>query len=233
MDADDGNGEKSTTTFRWINVARYAVASVVTVLIATVVVIAIKMVVRPDTLIVRVVGGFISVETPPGLLPNHLLLQFKVKADNPSGRAVMYYYNISGYLFDKNISASTSNPQGDCFVSIQIKNKTLQQQQAVYSYTWSTVGPEIMTPSYFYMLYHNRSARIDDVTMRIQGDLVTELLSGYNRTARRTTYYCSPLVVGWAPTTTRGAQDDDEANTNAQGSGLCVEALESTLTSAR
>jgi hypothetical protein len=170
MDAD-GNGEKSTTTFRWINVARYALTSVVTVLIAAVVVIAIKMVVRPDSLKVRVVGGFISVETPPGLPPNHLLLQFKVKADNPSGRAVMYYYNISGYLFDKNISASTSNPQGDCFVSIQIKNKTLQQQQAVYSYTWSTVGPEIMTPSYFYMLYHNRSARIDDVTMRIQGNL--------------------------------------------------------------
>jgi hypothetical protein len=63
--------------------------------------------------------------------PPMLVLQLGLRADDPAGRARMYYVDITGYLFDKNVSASSSHPSSDCIVSFRVKDKVVAQQKAV------------------------------------------------------------------------------------------------------
>jgi hypothetical protein len=79
------DGEEAS--FRWIDVARYAVASVVTVLMVVVVVKA-KMLLRPQALYLSVPGG--SLLTRPVQAWGELLLDFTTRAQNPSNRASLY-----------------------------------------------------------------------------------------------------------------------------------------------
>ncbi|CAD6337934.1 unnamed protein product [Miscanthus lutarioriparius] len=204
---DGDAAEKSP--FRWIDAARYVVASVVAVLIIAVIVNAIKVVLRPESLFFSVSGGCVPmVRINQSSSQPMLVLQLGLRADNPAGRARMYYVGITGYLFDKNVSAASLHPSSDCIVSFRVKDKVVEQKKAVVSSVNIKANRRTMERSYFDLLYSgNGSTFFRDVTMRLDGTLITEVPSGFNASSRRTTYYCPQLLVG-------GDSSDDDAFKN-------------------
>ncbi|CAD6337967.1 unnamed protein product [Miscanthus lutarioriparius] len=197
MTADgEGGGEKSK--FRWLDAARYAVAAAVTVLIMAVIVNAVKVVLRPDSLQLSVdKGSIFTAQYPP-----QLIMELKLRAQNPSGRVRMYYVGVTGYLFDNTTSASASlDPGYDSVVIFKPKDMAVVQQEALdCSLGMKVVREKQMDPSHFDVLYNGSS--FSDMTLRLDGDLITEVTSELNMT-RRTTYYCEELLVG--------GNGDDEA----------------------
>ncbi|KAL6861614.1 hypothetical protein ACP4OV_017314 [Aristida adscensionis] len=184
----DAAGEKST--FRCLDAARYAVAAVVTVFIVAVVGNAIRVVLRPDTL--RLAAGG-AVSSTPDPASHAVLLSLTLRTDNPSDRVRMYFVNLSAYLFDSNTTAATANPGDDSFIVFPLPDLVVRQQVST-SVDSSVLGQnENMNPPFFDMLYAERET-IAGVTLRVDGDLVTEVRSGINRTRQRS-YYCWPLVV--------------------------------------
>ncbi|XP_062227528.1 uncharacterized protein LOC133925794 [Phragmites australis] len=194
----EGNIEKPPP-FRWLDVARYAVASVVTVLILAVIINSIKVVLRPGTLSLSVTGGSLPVTRSP--TPEKVVVFYSnLRAQNPSGRARIYYINITAYLFDSNTSASSSNPAYDSMFYFHLEDiVVLHQEDTVYS-SLRANGTKDYMPEYFDTLYNNKNATISDVTMRLDGNLTTEVTINKTRLA---TFYCTPLIVGGDP--------DDEA----------------------
>ncbi|TKW19345.1 hypothetical protein SEVIR_4G014600v4 [Setaria viridis] len=199
---DGGDDGKNPAAFRCIDAVRYTVALVVTVLIVSVIVNAIKFVLRSDPLHVSIVGGFVStanLSTSPPSRIDILALDFDVRAQNPSGRTRMYYVNISAYFFDGNTSASTLAPAYDSMVysARDIPSIVVPQQSAVDSYMLVMATNKTM-PDYFDSLHGG--GRMSGVTLRLDGNLTTEVY-GSNST-RLTTYYCEKLLLG-------GHKDDE------------------------
>ncbi|CAL5050537.1 unnamed protein product [Urochloa decumbens] len=187
----DGNGEKSA--FRWIDAARYTVAAVVLVLIVAVIVNAIKLVLRPEPLSLSVDGGTVFVrrlhQSPP-LLQFH----FNLRAQNPSGRAHMYFLNITAYLFDSNASAAAPDPGPGSFIYFPLDDMRLLPLRGIDNLAELTAGRDIMTESYFDELYNgNSSASIRGVTVRLDGVVITEV--AVKNDTRNSTYYCRPVLV--------------------------------------
>ncbi|CAN6179664.1 unnamed protein product [Urochloa humidicola] len=210
MSSDEDSGDKSTT-FRCLDAVRYTVATVVTLLIVTVIVVSIKVVLRPESLQLSVVGGAVSsTPLPGGANAAEVILDVKLRAENPSGRAHMYFFSITAYLFDNKTQASTPTPDKDCFIMLQPSpdgDFAVAQQMGMIS-AWYVEGKNdsnVMDLSYFDMLYRERRT-ISDVTMRVDGSLVTEVSSMINRT-HLATYYCWPLVVVGNPADDEAAKD--------------------------
>ena len=195
-----GGGEKSSFR-RWLNATRYAVAAAVTVLIMVVIVNAIKVVLRPDSLQLSVPGGAISAgrfKPPPEEL---LAVELNLRAHNPSGRVRMYYLDITAYLFDKSTPASASRtPDFDSVVYFNPKDIAVLQQETVDSFLALKLKKASLGPPYFDVLYNG--SRVSDMTLRLDGNLVTEVTSELNK-SRQASYYCEQLLVG--------GNSDDEA----------------------
>ena len=100
--ADHGKTTTSWTRFRWLYVARCTVASVVTVLAVAVIARAVVVMLRPEKLQLKLSGGHVEVDHIPSLPPpgNIVKLKFVLWANNPSGRASVYYTNITVRLTD-------------------------------------------------------------------------------------------------------------------------------------
>jgi len=62
----------------------------------------------------------------------------------------------------------------------------------------ATNDPGVMNQTYFELLYNTKGGGgvIGDMTLRVDGSLVTEVSSGFNMTRLQVTYYCRPLLVG-------------------------------------
>ncbi|KAJ1257675.1 hypothetical protein BS78_10G013800 [Paspalum vaginatum] len=207
-DRGDGGGTgKHQPTFWCLNVARYTVAAVVTVLIFLVVVVAIKFVLRPDSLHLSVVGG--SVHSTPQPRKKAVTLALNIRAENPSGRARMYLLNITAYLFGNATQASTPTPNEDCIILFKPVDEAVRQQTAVDSMTSVEVpdDPGVMDTSYFDALY-TKGGAISDAMLRVEGSLITEVTSRINRT-RPVTYYCGPLLVGGDEASKSKGRNDD------------------------
>ncbi|KAF8732692.1 hypothetical protein HU200_015025 [Digitaria exilis] len=188
-----GDSEKQPP-FRWLNVARCAVAAVVMVLILAVIINAVQVVLRPNSLSLTVVEGTVFVKRLPE--EKNLSLSLDLRAENPSGRARMYYTNLDAYLLNTTVE-STAKPRRDCIIYFRPKDiVAFDQQQAVMSSMKLHVTNKSM-PGYFDTLYANGIMR--DVTLRLDGDLVTQVT--INET-RRATYYYMSLIVG-------GDRDDE------------------------
>lgn len=202
-------GDSEKPPFRWLDVARCAVTAVVTVLILAVIINAIQVVLRPNSLSLTVVSGTVFVRRLPE--EKNLSLSLDLRAENPSGRARMYYVNITAYLLNSTLE-STAKPVRDSIIYFRPKDMVVfDQQQAVMSSMKLHVTRASMAPGYFDALYANGTTR--DVTLRLDGDLVTQVT--INET-RRTTYYCRSLIVGGDP--------DDEAFRNWQDDVHCTKA---------
>ncbi|TVU04301.1 hypothetical protein EJB05_50127, partial [Eragrostis curvula] len=196
MEGREGDGGSEKSAFRWLNAARFAVAAVVIVLIVVVIVNAIKVVLRPDTLRLSVVGGSVY-STPLPADQAAVALDLTLRAENPSGRVRMYFLNITIYLFNNTTPASTSKPFDDSIIAFQAVDEVVAQQMSADSACKVEATNDDMTSPYFDMLYAKRDI-ITDVTMRVDGKIVTEVRSGINRT-NLAMFYCWPLFVGGYP----------------------------------
>ncbi|KAF7094431.1 hypothetical protein CFC21_096741 [Triticum aestivum] len=80
----------ATKRFGWLYVARWAAASVVTVLAVAVIIRAAVLMLRPQKLQFRLSGGHVAVDRIPSMPPpdNVVTLTFVFVAYNPSGRAL-------------------------------------------------------------------------------------------------------------------------------------------------
>ncbi|KAL6861618.1 hypothetical protein ACP4OV_017318 [Aristida adscensionis] len=196
MSANGGGGAKKSA-FRCLDAARYAVAAVVTVVIVGVIVKAIWVVFRAESLELTVVGGSVSAApaaAPPA--PPAVAIGLSLRAQNPSGRVRMYYLSITGYLFDGNTSAATANPDDDSIALFRLKDVAATQQEAVDADVHLRVDGRSMTGEYLALLYGG--GRMSEVTLRLDGRLVNEVRSGFNKSSLAT-YYCEQLVVGGSP----------------------------------
>ncbi|CAN6215352.1 unnamed protein product [Urochloa humidicola] len=189
--AGGADGEKSGCW--WVDAARYAVAAVVTLLIVVVIVKAIKVVLRPEPLQLWVAGGSVSAVAIPPPPTEMVKLGLNIWAQNPSDRVRMYFLNITGYLFDKNTSAAAADPGFDSMVEFPVKDIVAVQLEGLESVLQMDVSNRSMTPESFDILYNGGS--MSDVTLRLDGNLFTEVTSELNKT-RRATYYCEQLLVG-------------------------------------
>ncbi|WVZ82826.1 hypothetical protein U9M48_030042 [Paspalum notatum var. saurae] len=210
--ANEDGGDSEKSRFRCLDAARYVVAAAVTVLILAVIVTAIKVVLRLDSLQISVHNR--SINTIPIMSPPEpeaaLVLELQLRGENPSGRVRMYYLNITAYLFDNTTSASAStDPESDSVLFFKLpKDIAVLQQEAVDSSlnTNPPVKKNMMDPLYFDMLYNG--SRFSDMTLRLDGNLVTEVTSEFNRT-RPTTYYCEQLLVGGNPNDDASKSSED------------------------
>ncbi|KAG2583283.1 hypothetical protein PVAP13_6KG166824 [Panicum virgatum] len=215
----DSDGEKSS--FRWLNAVRYVVAAAVFVLIVAVAANAIKVVLRPDTILFSVPGSSVFTRRFPRsrVEGDKLLFSFTVRALNPSGRARMYYYNITAYFFDNTTTPATESrsPSDDCLILFELgdMNVAPMQYEDTTKVLNTTRDPDHITTSFFDKLNKPAAARINDVvTMRVDGTLVTESISGFNTTPKLTTYYCRQLVVGLNP--------EDQASLSSQATRCTI-----------
>ncbi|KAF8732680.1 hypothetical protein HU200_015012 [Digitaria exilis] len=192
------DGKKSR--FRCIDAARYVLAFVVTLLIVTVIVIAIQVVRRPDVLHVSVAGSTIYAEKLLLLQPPTLDLSLTILADNPSGRVRMYYHNISVHLFDNKTLPTTPNQDFYSMGFFGIPDIVVPQIRKVSSYVHANAINGSFDSNYFKFLYDDPDRQIRGVTLRLDGELVTEVSSGpkANRTVQ-TTYFCDNLLLGGDP----------------------------------
>lgn len=196
--------DSKKSTFRCIDAVRYVVALVVTVLTVSVIVNAIKVVLRPDVLHVSVIGSsmytqkrLLQLQLPPAPPTETLTLYLNIRAQNPSGRARMYYLNIVAHVFDNKTLPSTPKQDYDSMVYFNISNLVVAQKVAVDSVLHLTVTNRSFDPSYFKFLFDD-GGQMSGVTLRLDGELVTEVKSGLNKTSQ-TTYFCDELFVGGDP----------------------------------
>ncbi|KAF8662255.1 hypothetical protein HU200_056457 [Digitaria exilis] len=209
----EGGGEKSTFQ-RCLDATRYTVAAAVTFLMVVVIVSAVKVVLRPESLRFSVAGGSIVSSARPLVVKEETIaLELILRAENPSNRARMYYVNITAYLFDKNTSASASpTPEDDSIFYFKPDDIDVPQQEAVHSFvtmdlmkrttevdSWVALKltKDQVNRPYFDMLYNG--SRISDTTLRLDGQLVTEVNYEFNKTRPMTSYYCEQLLVGGDP----------------------------------
>ncbi|TKW19333.1 hypothetical protein SEVIR_4G013400v4 [Setaria viridis] len=209
-----GDGEKSG--FRWLDLARYAVAAVVTVVIIAVVVHAIQVVFRPDSLTLSVLGGSVSTNSLPPATDPSLSFSYTLRARNPSGRVRMYYFNINTFLFNSSTPATTPEPMADCLVSFQLPDMSVMQMRFTDSLIQRTVqrNPNDIMPFAFDAL-HKTGGSIKDVTMLVNGTLVTEIRFGFNTTPRVVKYYCRQLVVGLYDVATMKTDQETSCTTSS------------------
>ncbi|CAN6179663.1 unnamed protein product [Urochloa humidicola] len=188
--AASGDGEKSG--FRWVDAARYAVAAVVTLLIVVVIVKAIKVVLRPEPLQLWVAGGSVSAVAIPPPPREMVKLGLSIWAQNPSDRVRMYFLNITGYLFDKNTSAAASTDlESDSMFYFPAKDIVAVQLEVLESVLQMNANNRTLES--FDILYNGGG--FSDVTLRLDGNLITEVTSELNKT-RQATYYCEQLLIG-------------------------------------
>jgi len=164
----DGDDDGKTSAFRCLDAARYTVAAVVTVLIIAVVVTSLKVVLRPESLRLSVVDGVVYSTPLPA--SEAVTLQLNLRAENPSGRARMYFLNVTAYLFDGATPASTPTPDEDCIIFFNPTDGAVRQEMAVDLMTSveATNDPAVMNQTYFELLYYTKGGVgvIGDMTLR-------------------------------------------------------------------
>ncbi|KAJ1257680.1 hypothetical protein BS78_10G015700 [Paspalum vaginatum] len=193
---DEGCGGKHQRgSFRCLDAARYTVAAVVTVLIVTVIVIAMKLLLRPESLRLSVVGGAVYTTRRPAADQKAVTLALNLRAENPSGRARVYLLNVTAYLFDNATQASTPTPEDDSFTFFTLVDEAVRQQLAVDAVTSVDATEDSMDPAHLDALCAEGGGVIADAALRVDGSVVTEVRSGVNLT-RLATYFCWPLLVG-------------------------------------
>lgn len=178
-----------TTRFRWLYVARCAVASVVTVLAVVIIVRAVVVMLRPEKLQLKVTGGYVSVGRIPSMPPPEVTFVFTLRAFNPSGRAFIDYTNVTVRLVSNNASSAAAKiAQFDLPQSISVS-----QQMAHEAHVNVSLTPEEDVPlRYVQALFDGGSVSAE---MEVDGLLTSHTMKGISRHDIPTTYYCWPVTI--------------------------------------
>ncbi|PUZ46623.1 hypothetical protein GQ55_7G096300 [Panicum hallii var. hallii] len=204
MEADGGGGDKPSR-LQCLNVTRYVVAAVMTVLVVGVTFSTVKLLIvyrrlHRDPLYLSVVRGTVYVRRAPAT-HSPAALAFYIGVRVSSARAINYFHvNGKAYLFDGNappprssaaIVVSSDSDQGR-------PAKAVQQEAQYYFLMEVKATRGTMNASYFDALYGGGGGggSLNILTsLRLEGTFVTELRSGGNTTYPRSTYDCWPLIV--------------------------------------
>lgn len=209
---DDGSKLQPTATrFRWLNLARCTLASVVTVLAVVVIARAVVVLLRPEKLRLSVAGGRVSVSRMPAMKPlPRVNMSFVLRAFNPSGRASIEYTGITVALraIDDGDAASPAAaapiiaqfPFPDVPVAQQVAHEAAARV--------SLAAAEDVPLRYVKALFDGRGI---SAAIQVDGFLTTRMeIDG--RISRSnggvaTTFYCLPVTIAV------GDGDDDESRT--------------------
>jgi hypothetical protein len=195
-------GSKTTSrcrSFRWLYVARLAVASVVTVVAVAVIVRAVVVMLRPEKLQLKLAGGHVTVRDIPSLPPPHNAVQLKfiLRANNPSGRASIAYTNIT-VRFTEASSSSSSSPAPAARIAefglpepIAVPQRTAHEAAVIVS----LVPGEDLPMRYVRALYDGRA--VTGAEMKLSGLLTSKVAMA--TTSVNTTYYCWPISIAVGP----------------------------------
>ncbi|KAL6839601.1 hypothetical protein ACP4OV_030540 [Aristida adscensionis] len=178
---------------KYLDKVRWVLTGIGVLLIIVVGVVVMSIAIRREKLDVWVPGGIISVEQDDYSTssPSSLTFNFTLQAANPSGRARIYFVNISATVEVNNASSSTATK----ILNIGIADiDVVQETTATVIVRANNVSRKLMNAFYFDKLQNNGSI-IYDATMLLNGSLVTGVNSIYNRTQNATVYRCSPLNV--------------------------------------
>lgn len=203
---DDDVDATEKSTFRCLDAARWVVAAAVMVVIVAVTAYAFKVVFRPGTLSLSIVGGSVAVErihsSNSSSSSQNLTFTYSLHAMNPSGRIRIYYTNIRAKL-----KAINSTKDDNSFLVLVLPDVALAPQSAVDTFLKMTTAARApFQEEYFRKLGNGTS--IDKAWIELNGTLVVENFSGHNMTpVASTLYYCWPIVV------LGGDEDDDSGGT--------------------
>ncbi|KQK19624.1 hypothetical protein BRADI_1g49390v3 [Brachypodium distachyon] len=214
MAADQSSGKTTTTCrrFRWLYVARWAVATAVTILAVAVIIRAVVVLLRPEKLQISLAEGRVAVDYIPSLPPpgNAVTFQFLLRASNPSGRASIVYTNVTIRLTDVSVPRAIAG-FGLSPTVVAVSQRTTRE-------TAVTVG---LTPgddvpmTYVRALFEGRS--VGGVEMEVSGLLASHVAmaakGGVTTTAVTTTsgaasYYCWPVTIAVVDAAQQATSDD-------------------------
>ncbi|PAN37587.1 hypothetical protein PAHAL_7G104000 [Panicum hallii] len=202
MEADGGGGDKPSR-LQCLNVTRYVVAAVMTVLVVGVTFSTVNLLIvnrrfHRDPLYLSVVRGTVYVRRAPAT-HSPAALAFYIGVRVSSARAINYFHvNGTAYLFEGNAPRS--------YAAIVVSSdsdrgrpaKAVQQEAQYYFLMEVKATRGTMNASYFDALYGGGGGdgSLNILTsLRLEGKFVTELRSGGNTTYPWSTYNCWPLIV--------------------------------------
>ncbi|RLM65212.1 hypothetical protein C2845_PM16G04440 [Panicum miliaceum] len=212
MEADGGGGDKPSR-LQCLNVTRYVVAAVMTVLVVGVTFSTVNLLIvyrrfHRDPLYLSVVRGTVYVRRAPAT-HSPPALAFYIGVRVSSARAINYFHaNGTAYLFDGNAPPPRSSKDLERAAAIVVSSDSDQgrpakavQQEAQYYFLMEVKATRgTMKASYFDALYGGGGggggSSLNILTsLRLEGTFVTELRSGGNTIYPWSTYDCWPLIV--------------------------------------
>lgn len=224
----DGEGKQSFR-FRWCSdAARYAVASVVTILIVAVVVKAV-MVLRQPPLYLSVLSaeGGSALFSWNASQPEELSFNLFIRLKNPSGHVQIYYNNMTVYIFGKDTSPWSSNPEDDSMFHILLagsRETRLPPQEDSFTSKFlilrksgvqmepSDFDEVELKPSDFDVLSRaTRTGIVTELMLRMDVRLSTRPISvsDPDTPGRWRSFFCRPLLAGGNLETSLGIQFKD------------------------
>ncbi|KAF0902420.1 hypothetical protein E2562_016255 [Oryza meyeriana var. granulata] len=198
MTADDGS--KLTARFRWLNLARCTVATVVTVLAVVVIARAVVVLLRPEKLRLSVAGGSVSVTRMPAMKPlPRVNISFVLRAFNPSGRASIEYTGLSVTL--RAVDNYNPSPAAAAMPAIISKfpfpDMFVAQQMAHEAKASVSLAAEEDVPLPYVQRLFDGGSII--AAIQLDGSLTNrmEIDGGMSRSdgGVATTYYCLPVTI--------------------------------------
>nr|XP_051202630.1 uncharacterized protein LOC127316267 [Lolium perenne] len=202
MAEQGGKTTSSWRSFRWLYMARLAVASIVTVVAVAVIIRAVVVMLRPEKLQLKLAGGHIQVAYIPSLPPpgNVVTFRFVLRANNPSGHASVLYSNVTVRLTEAS-SSSSSSPAPEARVAefglpedITVPQQTAHEAIVIVSLEAKEDVPEVPM-RYVRALYEVRG--VAGVEMELSGLLSTKVARATTKV--RATYYCRLVSVAVGP----------------------------------
>ncbi|CAM0878674.1 unnamed protein product [Alopecurus aequalis] len=196
-----GGDERRSTRVRWLNAARYAIASVVTLLTIGVIAWAIVQSLRPEVLYFSVAHGHVTVSKIMSLSqPVSVGMSLKLKANNYGGRAAIRYYNVSiHFLYNSSDSSEITyiEPNNNILVPPNLEYDD-------YISTSALTAPPDVSMDFVRKMF--KGHEIKNTTMRLDGRIQTQTSALNYTRGRFTSYHCYPVTIG---TSSAHKEDDD------------------------
>uniref|UniRef100_A0A0E0L751 Late embryogenesis abundant protein LEA-2 subgroup domain-containing protein n=1 Tax=Oryza punctata TaxID=4537 RepID=A0A0E0L751_ORYPU len=208
---DDGSKLQPTARFRWLNLARCTVASVVTVLAVVVIARAVVVLLRPEKLRLSVAGGRVSINRMAAMKPlPRVNMSFVLRAFNPSGRASVEYTGLTVTLRAIDGDAASPATAAAIIAQFPFPDVPVAQQMAHEAVARvSLAAAEDVPLRYVKALFDGGSI---SAAIQVDGFLTTrmEIDGRISRSdgGAATTFYCLPVTVAV------GDGDDDESTSS-------------------
>ncbi|CAL4890842.1 unnamed protein product [Urochloa decumbens] len=179
----------------WIDLVRYAVAGVVTVLTIAVIAGAIILSLRPELLQLRVANGYVTVLKIKSMSqPVNVSIYLVVKAINPAGRAAIRYHNATvHFLYNKSQESEITYFD----VSPGLLSVAPQIERDANLWSGNLKAPEDVPMEFAWKMF--KEQEIKNATVIFKGILKTQISALNYTRGSYTKYSCFPVTIGTSP----------------------------------